>query len=260
MQAALTDLSLNHRDTPSFAVCQRVLHKCHEIIFSDLSSANPTGPYSVSSLSPLLLLRRHKVKHHADPVFVGIGTMLAGVPGMPRLTAYMGEVAIEQGRAEEEQDGDRSAPGLPSEDDLAPAVVSSRPSLEEEEEDLPSSAEETKPSAMLMKGKLPPSNSALLQRRMTVAGAQTVPTLPLHLQARRKPRLADDALGQYDSNDNAAPSQSSPALTSALYSARTPLRSAINPADALLERYDNDAQTQLLRNHFCTSQASFRFK
>ncbi|EAU88528.2 atypical/PIKK/PI4K protein kinase [Coprinopsis cinerea okayama7 len=252
MQAALNDLSVQRRNTQSFAVCQRVLHKCHEIIFSDLSPA-PSGPYSISNLSPLL--RRHKIKHHAEPVIVGIGTMLAGAPGMPRLTAIMGDVAIEQGRAEEDFD-DRTAVGPRSEDDLAPPAVSARTSLDEDDDDQEGSpsSEESLPAKPTL-----PSNSALLARRKTVTGAQTVPTLPLHLRSLRKPRLSDDPLGQLETDSFNTPSHSSPSLTSALMSGR-PLRSAMmNPADILLERYDHEAQTQLLRNHFCMSEVSLAF-
>ncbi|OBZ75123.1 hypothetical protein A0H81_04203 [Grifola frondosa] len=41
-------------------------------------------------------------KTHVQPALVGIGMVWAGVPGMPRLTDIMGQVAIEQGRIDEQ--------------------------------------------------------------------------------------------------------------------------------------------------------------
>ncbi|TFK29951.1 kinase-like protein [Coprinopsis marcescibilis] len=252
MQAALNDLSLTRRDSPSFAVCQRVLHKCHEIIFSDLSPAS-SGPYTGSALSPLL--RRHKIKHHAEPVFVGIGALLAGTPGMPNLTEFMGGVAIEQGRAEEDTEH-RVGPGPHPDDDLAPPAVTASPVDEDDEgTESPLGSEETHAHSLTIKA-MAPSSSALLARRKTI-GSQTVPALPLHLRTLRKSKL-HDPLGQLDSEDLSNPSQSSPALNSALLSARTPLRSAlVNPADIPLERYDRESQSQLLRNNFCMSEVTF---
>ena len=112
MQASLNDLS-TRRDSQSFVICQRVLHKCHEIIFGD-QLLPLSSPYS-GLLPPTY--RRPKIKHHAEPVFVGLGVLLAGSPAMPQLAQLIGPVAIEQGRADEE--GDEST-GLES--SLSPAT------------------------------------------------------------------------------------------------------------------------------------------
>lgn len=257
MQAALNDLGASRRDSPPFAVCQRVLLRCHEIIFSDLTSAN-AGPYS--GLSILSGLRRRKIKHHAEPVFIGIGALLAGVPGLPQLTKYMGEIAIDQGRAEDE--ASRPGPSKANADeDFAPPQPSPTQSIADEEEqddpETPSSEGPDTPTFFSQKTPTIPKSN-LLTRRQTVAGSQTVPALPLHLRTRRKARAStDDPLGQLDAEPQpATPYQSSPSIPSAMFSARTPFSAMINPADILLEKYDEDAQSQLLRNHFCLSEVS----
>ncbi|RXW20743.1 hypothetical protein EST38_g5111 [Candolleomyces aberdarensis] len=258
MQAALNDLSVARRDSPSFAVCQRVLLKCHEIIFSDLTST-ATGPYFAMNI--LSNLRRRKIKHHPEPVIIGIGALLAGVPAMPQLTKYMGQIAIDQGRAEDETNH-RGISQAKSEDDFAPIQSSPSQSIadydEHDDPETPSTADDPfTPTVFTQKTPTVP-RSELLARRQTVAGAQTVPALPLHLQTVRKSRASEDPLGQHDAVPFSIPYQSSPSIPSALFSSRTPLRSAmVNPADLLLEKYDPESQAQLLRNHFCHSEVQF---
>ncbi|TFK42568.1 kinase-like domain-containing protein [Crucibulum laeve] len=254
MQAALHDLSSTRRDSSSFVICQRVLHKCHEIIFGDLPPPAPS-PYGSLNLSFQGRNLRRKVKHHAEPAIVGIGVMLAGAPGMPKLTEVTGEIAVEQGRAEEEGDSFRS--WEMHDDDLAlgnGAVIRGATDVGEDEVDeveSPNTEEESSPAFISQ----PSQNSnGLLERRRTIGAAQTVPALPLHLRTIRRSRASEDPLGQLDLEDSEAPSRSSPSLSNA----RTPLRSAaFNPADALLERYDSQTQGQLLRNHYCLSEVKF---
>lgn len=255
MQAALNDLS-TRRDSPSFATCQRVLLKCHEIIFSDLSSTK-AGPYS--GLNILSGLRRRKIKHHAEPAFIGLGAILAGAPGLPQLTKYMGEIAIDQGRAEDGTNS-RDVSGARSEDEFAPAQSSGNASPTdsvadlEEERITPSSSDDF---AVPHYNDFSVVKSELLNRRQTITGAQTVPALPLHLRPLRKSRAyTDDPLGQLDVDTQTISYQSSPSIPSATFSARTPLRSHMNPADVLLEQYDKDSRSLLLRNHFCLSEVS----
>lgn len=252
LQAALQDLS-SRRDSQSFVICQRVLHKCHEIIFSDppaprLLSSSPYASLHLPTYAP-----RRKIKHHAEPVFVGIGVILAGAPGMPQLVNFTGQVVIEQGRADEEGDNLRGVE--PNADELIPntsesMVSSSHSSDDQDGVDSPLSSEDTPSSG-------PPSRIENVQkhrsltRRRTVAGAQTVPALPLHLRTIRRSRASEDPLGQLDVELNAVPYQSSPSLPSSL----TPLRStASNPADTFLEQYDEQSQSQLLRSHYCLSE------
>ena len=247
MQAFLNDVS-SRRDSQSFAICQRVLHKCHEIIFGDqpLSSSSPYSGFILPSY------RRSKIKHHAEPVFVGLGVLLAASPAMPQLAPLIGPVAIEQGRADEEGDESRSwEPGHDS-----PYIAKLSPSTEDDTDDTDSPDEDEDPLPQ-PPVKANPANSnpqkvKLLVRRRTL-GAQTLPALPLHLQNTRdhKPKLSVDPFGQLNPDENMMPYQSSPSLASA----HTPSRvAAINRADSLLERYDAQRQVQLLRGHYYSSE------
>ena len=172
---------------------------------------------------------------------------------MPQLVNFTGQVVIEQGRADEEGDNLRGVE--PNADELIPntsesMVSSSHSSDDQDGVDSPLSSEDTPSSG-------PPSRIENVQkhrsltRRRTVAGAQTVPALPLHLRTIRRSRASEDPLGQLDVELNAVPYQSSPSLPSSL----TPLRStASNPADTFLEQYDQQSQSQLLRSHYCLSE------
>lgn len=103
MQAYIRDLSSkqNFADDKSFQICQRVLHKCHEIIYEDIPGL-VAGPYSSSMrIHSRAQSSRKQVKHHAEPAIVGIGCILASVPGMPSFCDVYGQVAIEQGRKED---------------------------------------------------------------------------------------------------------------------------------------------------------------
>jgi len=246
MQANLNDLS-THCDSPSFVVCQRVLHKCHEIVFGDqlLPSSSPYPGFNLPAYS-----RRRKVKHHAEPVFVGLGILLAGALAMPKLAEVTGQVAIEQGRADEEGDSLRT---FQVDHEDAPSHTLSPQSTQDEtdDSDSPSSLEEEMPSINPPR-ETPKQIHGLITRRRTF-GAQTLPALPLHLQTIRKSRLSEDPLGQLDSESGAMPFQSSPSLISS----RTAPRSAtVNQVDTLLEKYDNQSQMHLLRGHYFLSEVS----
>ncbi|GJJ12137.1 hypothetical protein Clacol_006378 [Clathrus columnatus] len=99
MQASLNDLALTKRNTPSFLICQRVLHKCHEIIFGDIASPAPT-PYSSLTIPSQSKIFSKKVKPYFEPAIVGIGCVLAGIPGLPQVAEEIGDVAIVQGQRE----------------------------------------------------------------------------------------------------------------------------------------------------------------
>ncbi|PPQ93305.1 hypothetical protein CVT25_014434 [Psilocybe cyanescens] len=248
MQANLNDLS-SQRDSPSFVICQRVLHKCHEIVFGDQLLPS-TSPYSGFNLPAYT--RRRKIKHHAQPVFVGLGVLLAGAPAMPQLAEITGQVAIEQGRAEEEGDGLRG----PEVDEHAPLNSSIRGFAHDDtyESESPTSFDdEPLPTVKLVRSNSDTGKGSLPSRRRTLA-AQTLPALPLHLQTIHKSRQSLDPLGQLDSDSTIMPFQSSPSLASA----RTPLRSAaVNRADQLLAKYDPQSQMHLLRGHYYSSEVQF---
>lgn len=118
-QAALSDLSSNPH-TASFQICHRVFNQCQRILFEDplstnnsvyalgsATSTNAAGPSHSnllrSGLQSLLVATtsfgRTKVSPHTPLAnIVGIGSVMASVPGMPRLASITGNIAIEQAR------------------------------------------------------------------------------------------------------------------------------------------------------------------
>ncbi|KZP11963.1 hypothetical protein FIBSPDRAFT_799570 [Athelia psychrophila] len=262
MQAALQDLAPTQHQTQSFVICQRVLHKCHEIIFGDLPPP-ATLPYAFLDLPFQARFTRKKVRANAEPALVGIGMVLAGAPAMPQLTQIMGEVAIEQGRvhaaghepprAANDED-DATGPGmitpntqLSDEDDAADLD-------EDSQDDTPTSATRPKLPQILTAtdAGAPQPQGISLTRRKTIGAAKTSPALPLHMRTPRKPRLSDDPLGQNDPQplpSNAA--SSSPSISS------TPKHMSMSGADFLLQKYDLQAQSHLLRSYFCRSEVQF---
>ncbi|GAC71414.1 phosphatidylinositol 4-kinase [Moesziomyces antarcticus T-34] len=146
-QAALSDLSSNP-NTASFHICHRVFNECQRILFQDpLASSNPVyalasaaaadapGPSNSNLLQNGLerirlaatsTFRRQKVSPHTPIAnIVGIGSVLASAPGMPRLADITGNIAIEQARqpvdpmqhALASRDAQRSTRQDPDEDD-----------------------------------------------------------------------------------------------------------------------------------------------
>lgn len=233
MQAALKDLSSSPHRSPSFVICQRVLHKCHEIIFGDLPT--PVIPYPSITVPFRSLFPRKKIKAHMEPAIVGIGMVLAGSPGMPRLTDIMGQVSVEQGRVE-----DSEIKSIESEDSDEDGIspIPSPPSPDDSED-------QEEPSTLLARRRGP---------------AQTVPALPLHLHGLRRSRHSQDPLGQLDAEQltqrmQTESYQSSPSISSAR---ATPFRT--NHADALLANYDLASQVHLLKGHYCRSEAGRNFQ
>ncbi|KAF9069597.1 kinase-like domain-containing protein [Rhodocollybia butyracea] len=230
MQAALKDLSSSPHRSPSFVICQRVLHKCHEIIFGDLPT--PVIPYPSITVPFRSLFPRKKIKAHMEPAIVGIGMVLAGSPGMPRLTDIMGQVSVEQGRVE-----DSEIKSIESEDSDEDGIspIPSPPSPDDSED-------QEEPSTLLARRRGP---------------AQTVPALPLHLHGLRRSRHSQDPLGQLDAEQltqrmQTESYQSSPSISSAR---ATPFRT--NHVDALLANYDLASQVHLLKGHYCRSEVQF---
>ncbi|KAJ3936820.1 MAG: kinase-like protein [Lentinula lateritia] len=249
MQAALKDLSASPHDSPSFVICQRVLHKCHEIIFGDLPP--PTTPYPTINLPFRSLFPRKKIKPHAEPAIIGMGLVLAGVPAMPRLTEIMGEVAIEQGRAEDKATVEVKRSVDSDDEDTAVTSSGIKSSVSMDEEPEPESNEDSPPSPTSAS-----SEPAILTRRRAMGPAQTVPALPLHLRGLQRSRRSEDPLGQLDAEhkETVTPYQSSPSISSA----RPPLRTAsYSYADTLLQTYDTSSQIHLLKGHYCRSEVQF---
>jgi phosphatidylinositol 4-kinase B len=268
MQAALRDLSLARHDSKSFIICQRILHNCHEIIFGDIPPP-ASGPYSAMDLPFQSRFARKKIKSHAEPVFVGLGVILAGAPGMPQLTKIMGEVANEQGRIDD--DGNTFKSLETQEDEVVRGLTregQSSADVNRDEEDLDDDNLEGVASIPLPDhavrlqdmtadnasvGRTPPI-SGEVPRHHTIIAAQTSPALPSHLTGIRRSRLSEDPLGQQDpipSERVPTPYQSSPSLSSS----KQPYRSSsLNPEESLLQKYDIQSQVHLLRSHYCRSE------
>ncbi|WWD19346.1 hypothetical protein CI109_103805 [Kwoniella shandongensis] len=122
MQAALRDLTPSRLTSPrSFHICQRILHRCHEIIFGDPPEPSrspyrslPQSPSSTSLTTngarsrtlPSRLARKvgmaggggMRVNPHIGPALVGIGVMVASTPGIHGLVELAGDWAVTQGR------------------------------------------------------------------------------------------------------------------------------------------------------------------
>ncbi|KAF4608477.1 Phosphatidylinositol 4-kinase pik1alpha (PI4-kinase)(PtdIns-4-kinase) [Pleurotus pulmonarius] len=263
MQSALKDLAISRHDSQSFLICQRVLHQCHEIIFGDLPPL-ATAPYASLNIPFQARLLRKKVKPNAEPALVGIGMVLAGVPAMPSLTEIMGQVAIEQGRADQERASIRDIGGR--NDDTAP-----QPAVHASNVDEPADADDDEPDSPATTTRVPqngPRGLGLimddadrpkqLPHRKTVSAAQTTPALPLHLLADIKTsRFSEDPLGLADDelpSSPKAPYQSSPSISSRIVPSRN---TAYSYGDSLLQKYDPFAQSHLLRGHFCRSEVQF---
>ncbi|KZT67724.1 hypothetical protein DAEQUDRAFT_672795 [Daedalea quercina L-15889] len=262
MQAHLKDLASPQTNPQSFLICQRILHECHELIFGDIPQSS--APYSSISLPTQFGPLRTKVKPHMQPAVVGIGMVWAGAFAMPALAQIVGEVAVEQGRIDEEGRGIKS---LERTDDDVVRGVSREPSIDrpDEKEDTQDSDEDdgmetAAPTAPALRP-APPHLKFLVResshpsRRQTVA-AQTSPALPL-LKGIRPYRLSEDPFGQQDDDDMpptaTTPFQSTPALSTSRRRTKTLSVHAAN----LVEKYDFPSQVHLLRSHYCRSEVKF---
>ncbi|KAH9926215.1 kinase-like protein [Fomitopsis serialis] len=262
MQAHLRDLASPQTNPQSFLICQRVLHQCHELIFGDIPQSS--APYSSLSLPTQLGPLRTKVRPHLQPTVVGIGMVWAGVPAMPALTQIMGEVAIEQGRIDEEGRGIKS---VESADDDVVRGVSREPSIDqanEKEDPQDSDEDDGIEKAPSIAPTLQPAPGHLRfltregshsSRRQTIA-AQTSPVLPL-LKGMRPYRLSEDPFGQQDDDGMpptaTTPFQSTPSLSTSRRRTKT---LSVHAAD-LVEKYDFPSQVHLLRSHYCRSEVKF---
>ena len=240
MQASLKDLSTNPA-SPSFHVCQRVLTQCHEIIFGSLPTPSSSSPYAALQIPFQSRFARMKVKPLVQPAIVGLAMVLAGAPGLPRLTSIMGQVAIEQGRATEEG---QDVSGLERELGQVSATISNVTSDgdDDEDDDVQPPPDSPQEETVLDGG------VAKISRRTTVGPSHTTPALPAHLVA--KPRLSYDPFGQEDPQPTNSPSHSTPSLLpTGKHRSNAP-----SQAEALLQRYDQQSQMHLLRSHFCRSE------
>ena len=268
MQAHLNDLATADKDSRSFTICQRVLLRCHEIIFEDTPKLE-SGPYSTMKVKSRKLQRRRRVKHHIEPALVGIGCVLAGAPGMPTLTEIMGQAALEQGRAEEtvqhyrsleveddEDDDGVVGPSLPRKPDDTEGDYEYREDDEESgnedtaegmQMERSNSAHEQNPNIPLAAGAVSRSRS----QRLTEA-SQTTPSFSRVSAEIRRSEAADDPFGQLDGPAMPVlPSYSTPAVPIARRSRQS---HSGNVIDDVLRSYDAEAQRALLQSHYCRSE------
>lgn len=273
MQAALQDLAPTRHNTQSFVICQRVLHNCHEIIFGDLPPP-ATVPYASLNLPFQSRFARKKIKTHAEPALVGMGMILAGAPGMPRITEIMGEVAVEQGRVQDEGQEPQRLASL--DDDIVRGVAAALTADTSNDEDndmeeddnltgdlIPAASDKPTTSHLPVSSDINTVSYAVAkggpQRRQAIGAAKTSPALPLHMRNIREPRLSDDPLGQNDPllpTRSASPYQSSPSISSLKHQYHL---SIPNGTDILLQKYDLQSQSHLLRSHYCRSEVCRSF-
>lgn len=250
MQASLQDLSATPT-SQSFLVCQRTLHRCHEIIFAQLPPPS-SGPYSALVSSYQSPFARRKVKPRVEAALVGIGLVLAGAPAVPALTEVMGEVALQQGRADDDGVNLRS---VETDDSLARGIPADADPSAEDDDPL-----DEKPGENTGEPDVTPANLTGTRthtrptphRRRTIIAAQTSPAL-VHLRSVHRSRLSEDPLDQQDPPPGRAssPYQSSPSI----FSSPSPLKqNVVVAADTLLQRYDLQSQSYLLRSHYCRSE------
>lgn len=254
MQAHLRDLSSSQRETKSFAVCQRVLHRCHELIFDDAPGL-VSGPYGTIKVRSQTLLHRKRVKHHIEPALVGIGCVLSGVPGLPTITEIVGQVAIEQGREDDvkirsfeprteiserrtvpevvDEDGDEAAADDEGQLEITSTPTDARSSFSDQHDE----------------------DTVANRRRRTVEAAQTTPALSSSHNAKRRYKASSDPFGQMDPVETpATPYQSSPSFPSPK---RMTLTSRSSQRDTALRDYDLKTQRLLLRSNYCRSEVGF---
>ncbi|KAG2157127.1 kinase-like protein [Suillus clintonianus] len=262
MQASLQDLS-SSPSSPSFQVCQRTLQRCHEIIFGDLPT--PVSPYSGLDLPFQARFSRRKVKTHVEPVLIGLGLMLAGTPAMPKLTEIMGEVALQQGRADE--DGSDLKSLRTDENDVASGSGQTTRNDSGDDDDnasdgnneddhTASSHERPSNDVCGPHGPAVSEKRTIVNFRRTNVAAQTSPAL-VHLQNMHRSTLSEDPLDQLDPSSPArvtSPYQSSPSIPTTQHPFR---QSTLNFGDSLLQRYDLDSQAHLLRSHYYRSEVQF---
>lgn len=262
MQASLQDLS-SSRSSLSFQVCQRTLRRCHEIIFGDLPTP-VSSPYSGLDLPFQARFSRRKVKTHVEPTLVGLGLILAGTPAMPELTEIMGEVALQQGRADEDGSDLKSV----QTDDNDVASGSGKTTRNDSgddddnvsdgknEDDRTASSHERPSNDICAHDPAISMKRTILKRRQTIVAAQTSPAL-VHLQNMHRSTLSEDPLDQLDPSQPArvaSPYQSSPSIPTTQHPFR---QSTLNSGDYLLQLYDLDSQAHLLRSHYYHSEVQF---
>ncbi|OCB84076.1 hypothetical protein A7U60_g8747 [Sanghuangporus baumii] len=267
IQAHLRDLATRSKDSRSFVICQRILHRCHEIIFED-SPGLVTGPYSSMKVRSRKSMRRNRIKHHLQPAIIGMSCVLAGAPGLPTLTKTVGQVALEQGRVDDtegnlrsvEPQNDEASVPSPSQNVVDQAGADANEDDEEEKEDQEQTAESAQAMEDNEQANLPNSEGrkgdlrfkALTQSQRLRLAVQTTPALSTLKDELRHSIDIEDPFGQLDTpSSNALPYQSTPAVST---SKKTSQSGSADFVETLLQEYDTEAQRHLLQSHYCHSE------
>jgi hypothetical protein len=218
MQAALHDLTPTRQTNPRpFLICQRILHKCHELIFGDPPEPS-RSPYrslphspppstagilasgmkgsllrKVSNVESTPVKPKERVREHVRPALVGIGVMLASAPGITGLVDLAGDWAVTQGRRPIEEEGEGRARAEVDKSGGADitagrnAVKSASASRGNEESD---ESDEDKPKPKSTPMARPPSSRRLQQLS---ALSPSPSTAPAHRSAFHLPHPASTA-------------------------------------------------------------------
>ncbi|KAK4689090.1 phosphatidylinositol 4-kinase B, partial [Tremellales sp. Uapishka_1] len=224
MQAALTDLTPARLTNPRpFLICQRVLHKCHEIIFGDppAPSRSPyrslphSPPNSTALLHSSMTMgnlrgtaeraidkitgtQRQKVNAHIPPALVGMGVMLASSPGMKGLMDLAGDWAISQGRKPRDDEGETRARVELELDGGADIPRETKWKVRDKQEDSDGSSEEDQPVAPTngrSKPTPPRFGRAISDQDSQQSGPSTAPVSTFHHPAATAPTLYSPKLG-----------------------------------------------------------------
>ncbi|EJD06043.1 uncharacterized protein FOMMEDRAFT_139331 [Fomitiporia mediterranea MF3/22] len=269
MQAHLKDLALQRKDSKSFVICQRIMHRCHEIIFED-SPGLVTGPYSSMKVRSRKFMQRNRIKHHVRPALVGMGCVL-GAPSLPTFTRVSGQVALEQGRIEEREGNLRSLEPQIDESpvpSLSPRAKDVQADEVEDEDENEERNDDEQPVVKVQtaegdlddpeiqetdKGRL--IFKVLSQSQNMREAAQTTPAFSTITDRIRRSMAIDDPFGQLDApSSNPLPYQSSPAIPN---SRKSRPSSSGNVVEALVQEYDLDAQRHLLQAYYCRAEIQF---
>jgi phosphatidylinositol 4-kinase len=205
-------------------------------------------------------LARTKVAPRVEPALVGLGVVLAGVPGMPQLTRVIGEVAIEQGRIHDEGHGitslhlqtDQIVP------DISVLTANDLPEghdddVDETEKQLNNRADGFLSTLPLIAGNdIAEVNRSDAGTIKPVGEAQATSTHPLP----EKLRLSLNPLDQLGFRPNSrptTPSRSSPSISTPRAIPYANMRSD----EELIQNYDLQSQSHLLRSHYCRSEVCY---
>lgn len=285
MQSALRDLTPTRKTNPGpFLICQRILSRCHEIIFGDNPdpSHSPYRSLPHSNASTPKKSRQPKslrVNPHAGAALIGMGVMLAA-PGMRGLSDLAGGWAVRQGRRPMDDDEGRSrvevdkAGGSDGRQlDTQNGSESGRHSADVDADDAQDSAGEEQPTASTLQQHGRPSTPLSAANRFSQAAA-TTPNLysppgpqlssPTLSRSSTPQPKGTDPFSQLSPNTSAStpgtPSRHQPfhSVPEFVHSnGRLTATDRPPPPEVLLAAYSMESQRQLLRSHYCRSEIRF---